>query len=160
MPILDDELDGLPQREETRCVAVIDETLPAGKAANAAAVMALTMGARQPQLIGEPLVDSAGNAHPGLVPIGIAVLGAPADELAALRDKARSSGLDVVDFPVQGQKTNDYGEFRRMVRETAPQDIRYLGVMLCGERKKINRIAGRYRLLTQRATEPSSWGTG
>jgi hypothetical protein len=156
MPILDDEFDDMPRREEMRCVAVIDDALPAGKAANAAAVMALTMGARQPQLVGDPLIDSAGNPHPGLVPIGVAVLGAPADELAGVRDKAKSAGLDVVDFPVQGQQTTDYREFRRMVRETAPEGIRYLGVMFYGERKKVNRIAGRYRLLTQRAAEPTN----
>jgi hypothetical protein len=156
MPIFADELDDLPRVEEMRCVALIDESLPVGKAANAAAVMALTMGARHPHLVGAALLDSAGNLHPGLVPIGIAVLGAPADELVGVRDKAKSAGLNVVDFPVQGQQTTSYAEFQRMVRETAPQDVRYLGVMVYGERKKVNRIAGRYRLLTERAAEPTN----
>jgi uncharacterized protein DUF2000 len=92
MPVFADELDDLPRVEEMRCVALIDESLPAGKAANAAAVMALTMGARHPHLVGAALLDSAGNLHPGLVPIGIAVLGAPADELVGVRDKAKAPG--------------------------------------------------------------------
>lgn len=135
--------------EQTRCVAVIDLGLPAGKAANAAAVMALTMGARHPHLVGEALTDSLGNAHPGLIPIGIPVLGAPAQDLPSIRGKAIQAGIEVVDFPVHGQQTNDYGEFRRMMSATAPNDVQYLGVMLFGTRKTVGRIVGKYALLRQ-----------
>jgi|SRR5579871_6284530 len=135
--------------EQTRCVAVIDLSLPAGKAANAAAVMALTMGARHPHLVGEALTDALGNTHPGLIPIGIPVLGAPLQDLPGIRGKAIQAGLEVVDFPVQGQQTNDYGEFRRMMSVTTPDAIQYLGVMLFGTRKKVGRIVGKYSLLRQ-----------
>ena len=144
--MLDDDED---VAEQTRCVAVIDLGLPAGKAANAAAVMALTMGARHPHLVGEALTDSLGNAHPGLIPIGIPVLGAPVQDLPSIRGKAIQAGIEVVDFPVQGQQTNDYGEFRRMMSATAPNDVQYLGVMLFGTKKKVGRIVGRYSLLRQ-----------
>jgi hypothetical protein len=151
MPITQDEFDQASWPVSTRCVAVVDDALPIGKAANAAAVMALTMGARQSHLVGEPLVDSAGNHHPGLIPIGIPVLGAPAADLASLRDRANQAGLEVVDFPAHGQQTNDYAEFRKMVGETAPDQVRYLGVMIYGERKKVSRIVGKYGLLRDRA---------
>jgi hypothetical protein len=133
--------------ELMRCVAVIDHTLPVGNAANAAAVMALTLGMRQPHLAGEPLIDASGHAHPGLIPIGIPVLGAPADDLATVRDKAVAAGLEVVDFPVQGQQTTDYAEFQRLVSQTDRTELRYLGVMIYGTRKKVSRIVGRYSLL-------------
>ncbi|SMF76906.1 Protein of unknown function [Tistlia consotensis] len=136
-----------------RCVAVIDRALPKGKAANAAAVMALSLGGRQPQLIGEPLVDAGGTAHVGLIPIGIPVLGAPAEDLPRLCAKARAAGIEVVDFPVQGQETTDYGRFRSLVAATAGAELRYLGVMLYGERRKVGRLVGRYRLL---ANEPAA----
>jgi hypothetical protein len=130
-----------------RCVAIIDAALPSGNAANAAAVMALTMGARQPELAGPPLIDRAGNQHPGLIPIGIPVLCAPGDELPRVREKAIAAGLDVVDFPVQGQETTDYVRFQSLMRETAPEAVRYLGVMIYGERKKVSRVVGKYGLL-------------
>ena len=133
--------------EPMRCVAVIDQTLPIGNAANAAAVLALTMGKRQPQLAGAPLVDASGDAHPGLIPIGIPVLGAPADDLPAIRGKAVAAGLEVVDFPVQGQQTTDYAEFQRLVGETNPEALRYLGVMIYGAKKKVSHVVGRYSLL-------------
>jgi Protein of unknown function (DUF2000) len=93
---------------------------------------------------------------PGLIPIGIPVLGAPATDLASLRDRARQAGLEVVDFPAQGQQTNDYVEFRRMVGETAPEQVRYLGVMIYGERKKVSRIVGKYSLLRDRAVNEAA----
>src|SRR5262249_33547065 len=133
--------------ESMRCVAVIDVALPSGNAANAAAVMALTMGARQPQLTGPGFIDQAGNEHPGLVTIGVPVLAAPADELPRGRAKAIAAGLDVVDLPAAGQETTDYDRFQSMMRQTAPEAVRYLGVMLYGERKKVSRIVGKYALL-------------
>ena len=105
------------------------------------------MGKRQPHLAGEALVDASGDAHPGLIPIGIPVLGAPADELPAIRGKAIAAGLEVVDFPVQGQQTTDYAEFRRLVSETNPEALRYLGIMIYGIKKKVSRVVGRYSLL-------------
>jgi len=137
--------------EPVRCVAVIDQALPIGHAANAAAVMALTMGKQQPQLVGEALIDAAGNVHPGLIPTGIAVLGAPAAELALLREKALQARLQVVDFPAYGQQTTDYAAFQRMMRAAAPAQILYLGLMLYGPRKKIARLVGKYGLLKPRA---------
>ena len=57
-----------------RCAIVLDRDLPIGQAANAAAVIAVTIGQRHPVLVGEQLVDASGFTHPGLIPIGIAVL--------------------------------------------------------------------------------------
>jgi hypothetical protein len=48
---------------------------------------------------------------------------------------------------VQGQETNDYAEFRRLVGATNPDALRYLGVMIYGAKKKVSRIVGRYSLL-------------
>ncbi len=76
----------------TRCVIIIDTDLPAGRAASAAAAIALTIGARHPQLVGSPLVDASGLRAPGLIPIGIPVLAAPQSELNALR----LQGLDTL----------------------------------------------------------------
>ncbi len=133
--------------EPQRCVAVIDAGLPLGKAANAAAVMALTMGARHPHLVGDALIDAAGNPHAGLILIGIPVLGAPKEDLPRIRQKEAEAGIEIVDFPVQGQETNDYGEFRRMMSGLAPDNIEYLGIMLFGARKRVGRIVGKYSLL-------------
>lgn len=131
----------------TRCVIVVDRDLPRGRLANAVAVIALTVGQRHPMLVGEPLVDGTGFAHPGLIPIGVALLAASRDELPAIRDRALAAGCDVVDFPVDGQQTKDYQTFRDAVAALAPEVISYTGVALVGQKKDISKIVGKLDLL-------------
>jgi hypothetical protein len=131
----------------TRCVIVLDRELPAGRLANAAAVIALTIGQRHAVLVGEPLIDASGFPHPGLIPMGIAVLGAPKDALLDIRRRGLEVGCDVVDFPADGQTTTDYEAFRRTVARTRPEAMTYLGVALVGQRKDINRIVGNLALV-------------
>jgi hypothetical protein len=128
-----------------RCVIVVDEGLPAGLAANAAAVLALTLGAREPSLVGAEIVDGKGETHPGLIPMGLPVLAAPRAELGALREAAVGAGLAVIDFPTVGQQTTDYEEFRATVARTSSPD--YLGVVVHGPRKAVARLTGRLSLL-------------
>ena len=85
--------DLVSEIEPGRCAIVVDQSLPVGRAANAAAVIALTMGKIHPDLAGVDLIDGSGLAHPGLIPIGISVLGATAEELKALREKATSRAI-------------------------------------------------------------------
>ena len=130
-----------------RCVIVVDNQLPAGRAANAAAVLALTVGHRHPALVGLPLVDASGVEHPGLIPIGIAVLAADQATLSGIRDKGAAAGCDIVDFPVQGQQTTDYSAFRDAVAQVATADLQYVGVALIGARKPIGKIVANLGLL-------------
>ncbi len=130
-----------------RCVIVIDASLPIGRAANAAAVIALTLGKRHPDLAGRDLVDASDFSHPGLIPIGIAVLGAPANDLGHVREKALARGLDVVDFPKQGQETTDYEAFGTSVAACLTEDLSYVGVGVFGSRKAVGKVVGKYALL-------------
>jgi hypothetical protein len=130
-----------------RCVIVVDEDLPAGLAANAAAVLALTLGAREPELVGEDFVDADSQPHLGLIPIGLPVLRASRDELVELRRRAGADGVSVVDFPVFGQRTNDYDEFRGMVAATPAAELSYLGLALSGPRRAVRRLTGTLALL-------------
>lgn len=130
-----------------RCVIVVDAALPVGKAANAAAVIALTIGQRHPSLVGAALVDADGLAHPGLIPIGIAVLAATQDELSALRVKGVEIGCDVVDFPEQGQTTTDYHAFCDVVSTVPTAELKYLGVALIGDKKPIRNAVANFGLL-------------
>jgi hypothetical protein len=130
-----------------RCVIIVDEALPAGLAANAAAVLALTLGARQPDLVGADFVDADAQPHPGLIPIGLPVLRAARLDLVEIRRRAAADGVSVVDFPAFGQQTNDYDEFRGMVAATPSAELSYLGVALSGPRRAVGRLTGRLALL-------------
>jgi hypothetical protein len=130
-----------------RCVIVVDAGLPAGLAANAAAVLALSIGARFPQLPGRDLLDADGSAHPGLIPMGLPVLSAPADRLPALRAAALDVGLDVIDFAAAGQQTTDYEAFAFAVARTPEAELTYLGVALCGPSRAVRKLTGAFPLL-------------
>lgn len=130
-----------------RCVIVVDQELAVGRAANAAAVLALTLGQRHPELVGAPLRDADGGLHPGLIPLGITVLAAPGDTLSAVRDKALAAACDVVDFPAQGQQTTDYAAFQDAVAQSRAADLRYVGVALFGARKTLNKLLAGLSLL-------------
>lgn len=134
-------------REEERCAIVVAAELPPGRAANAAAVIALTLGKRHPHLAGPDLVDASGLSHPGLIPIGIAILAAPAQELGEIRAKALHKGIDVVDFPAQGQETTNYVTFGAMVRQVPTEALTYVGVGLHGPRRQVGRVIGKLPLL-------------
>ena len=131
----------------TRCTIIIDKNLPIGLSVNAAAVIALTVGQRHPVLVGEPLVDASGFAHPGLIPIGIAVLAASQDELGDIRRRGLEAECDVVDFPIEGQKTKSYQTFREAIATIKPEEIKYLGIALTGSKKVIGKIVGELELL-------------
>lgn len=105
-----------------RCVILIDRSLPPGLAANAAAVLALTLGAAIPQLPGPDLADADDNLHPGLIPTGLPIVSAPGTQLPELRSRALAAGVRVIDFPTFGQQTTDYHEFRAHVAAT-PTDV-------------------------------------
>lgn len=142
----------VPEKQVTtfatpRCVIVVNQSLDVGRAANAAAVLALTVGQRHPSLVGAPLVDASGHSHPGLIPVGIAVLAGTAQDLSAVRDKAYAAGCDVVDFPAQGQQTNDYDSFREAVSMVETESLVYVGVALVGERKYVSKVVANLGLL-------------
>jgi hypothetical protein len=128
-----------------KCVVVVDEDLAPGKAANAAAVMAMTLGTKVPDLIGEDFADGAGTAHAGLFRYGLPVLKAPAEQLRELRAKAVAAEVGVIGMPVNGQQTNDYDEFVSMLASSV--DVAYLGLALYGPPKTVRKLTGSLGLL-------------
>lgn len=130
-----------------RCVIVVDEALAPGLAANAAAVLALTLGASVDGLMGEDLVDADGETHPGLIPTGLPVLCAPRPLLAQLRTRAAEAGVGIVDFPVFGLQTTDYDAVRGQVARTPTAELEYLAIALHGSRRAVGRLTGNLRLL-------------
>jgi hypothetical protein len=130
-----------------RCVIVLDEALAPGLAANAAAVLALTLGATEPALVGADAVDADGHPHPGLIPIGLPILRAPSTRLGELRALALARNVEVIDFPTFGQQTNDYDEFRSQVAATPAARLEYLGIALRGPKRAVTKLTGSLPLL-------------
>jgi hypothetical protein len=136
-----------PAAPPERFVVVLDEALPSGHAANVAAVLAITLGATVEGLMGEALVDGDGREHPGLIPFGLPILAASRAAIAELRTRAAAAEVGVIAFPAHGQQTNDWDAVRRHVAEVPPDELEWLGLVVHGSRRAVNRLTGNLRLL-------------
>ena len=135
------------QAADVRCVVVVDHGLAPGLAANAVGVLALTLGARLPGLVGPDLIDADGGQHPGLIAQGLPVLAAPGEALPALRARAAGMGLGVIGLPSAAQETTDYGAFRDRVAELTGDELAFLGLLVYGPRRAVSKVTGRLSLL-------------
>lgn len=129
-------------------VVVVDESLPAGIAANAAICTAAATAAQVEGLLGPAAVDADGSAHPGLPWAGCTVLRASAGQLAAIREKARGSeDVFVADMPAAAQLTRVYDEYLAETARTPSAELTLYAVSVVGPRNRVDRIAGRLPLL-------------
>lgn len=135
---------------DLKCVIVVDEALPAGVQANTAAILGITVGSRRPELVGCDARDASGVSHPGIITIPVPVLRSEGCRLRSLREKlAGPDFADVlsVDFSDVAQGCHTYGEYLDKAAATPEAGHVYLGVALCGPRKKVNRLTGSMPLL-------------
>ncbi|WP_336754978.1 DUF2000 domain-containing protein [Pantoea sp. USHLN298] len=134
--------------QDLRCVMILNASLPPGKATNAAAVMALTLGQRHPALVGDALEDASAHPSPGLIPVGIPVLAATPEQLSLLREKGELTGCDMVLFPEEGQSTTDYQALSAAMRQQPRQQWRLLGVAVVGEKKALRKLTANLALFS------------
>ncbi|WP_329390906.1 DUF2000 domain-containing protein [Streptomyces sp. NBC_01716] len=144
-----DATTGLSTRQAPlKWVVVIDESLPAGRAVNAAVCTAAAVGRALPDLLGGDGRDGSGQLHPGLPWAGCSVLAADAATLHALREKATAKeDVFVVDMPEPAQTSRIYDEYLGLLAGTKHEDLTYLAVGLVGPRNRIGKLVGKLPLL-------------
>lgn len=136
--------------QNEKCVMVIDENLPMGVIANTAAIMGITLGKKMPEIVGEDVYDGTGNTHLGLIEFPVPILKGNADMIKAIREKLYEpdfSDLIVVDFSDLAQCCKTYVEFTEKMNSIAGTDLNYLGLAICGAKKKVNKLTGSMALL-------------
>lgn len=136
--------------QNEKCVMVIDEKLPLGVIANAAAIMGITLGKKMPEVVGADVRDRSGREHLGIIEFPVPVLRGDAERIKGIREKLYEpefSDLTVVDFSDLAQVCKTYGEFVEKMGETEEGELNYFGIAICGEKKKVNRLTGSLGLL-------------
>ena len=129
-------------------VVVVDESLPAGSATNAAVCVAATTGAAVDGLIARGGPDASGAGHPGLQWAGCSVLAASAEQLAQLRAKAVESGdVLVVDMPAAAQAHRVYDDYLTELAATQPEGLGVCAISLVGPRNRVDRLVKKLSLL-------------
>lgn len=129
---------------------VIDESLPPGLIANTAAIMGITLGKKLPEVVGADVTDRSGVRHPGIIEFPVPILRGTRAAIRRIREKLCQPDfqeLTAVDFSdlAQGRKT--YGEFIEKMGQVPESALGYLGVTICGPRKKVNQLTGSMPLL-------------
>lgn len=133
-----------------KCVMVLDGTLPLGLVANTAAILGVTLGKHRPQAVGEDVVDQSGRSHLGIIEFPVPILRGTPELLQALRQKLYEPAYQDVtaaDFSGLAQGCKTYEEFAGKMAGTPEQELRYLGLALCGPKKKVNALTGSLPLL-------------
>ena len=146
----DDEIDtSAPTRAaRLKWVVVINDSIPAGRAVNAAVCVAGATVAAVGGLLGPDAVDAAGQTHPGLPWAGCSVLTADAETLRAIRAKGEGhEATFVADMPEAAQTTRVYDEYLGAMSSNEAEEIEYLAVSLVGPKNRIDKIVGRLPLM-------------
>ncbi len=88
--------------------------------------------------------------HLGIIAFPVPVLRGNAQSIRAIREKlytAEFSDLTAVDFSDLAQGCKGYDEFIRKMADTPEQALSYLGIAICGSKKKVNQLTGSMPLL-------------
>lgn len=139
-------LDLATREARLKWVIVVDESLPAGLAVNAAVCIASGTATGVGGLMGPATPDATGSPHPGLPWIGCSVLGATRERLAGLRAAAADrDDVFVADMPAIAQETRVYTDYVGKV--AASDGLDYLAVSLVGPRKAVDKLVRGLSLL-------------
>lgn len=133
-----------------KCVMLIDDSLPLGLIANTAAIMGITLGQKMPEVVGSNVADRRGRTHLGIIEFPVPILKAPPERIKAIREalyEDEFAYLTVVDFSNLAQGCKTYSEFIEKMAQTDEAALSYLGIALCGNKKKINKLTGSLPLL-------------
>lgn len=137
-------------RRNEKCVMVIDGSLPAGMIANTAAIMGITLGKTLPEVVGADVTDQSGGRHLGIIEFPVPILRGTRPALKELREALCQPGfqeLTVVDFSELAQGCRTYDEFIEKMGHATENALEYIGVAICGPKKKINQLTGSMPLL-------------
>lgn len=138
------------QTNEWKCVMVIDKELPVGVIANTAGILGITLGRELPEQVGVDVADASGTLHRGIVETPVPILQGTPDSIRDLRERLYSPDFEdvlAVDFSDAAQSCRTYDEWIRKAAGIPEGDLRYLGLAICGAKKKVNRLTGNLPLL-------------
>ena len=140
-----------------KCVLVIRDDLPRGLQVNTAAVLALSIGKRAPDVVGPDVEDATGALHSGITTIPIPILKADEKTIRSIAEagwaltnrspKAAEQDLYLVDVTDAAQTTKDYRSYREKLLTTPSEKLRYLGIALYGAEAAVRSLTGSLGLL-------------
>lgn len=137
-------------QQAEKCVIIIDGSLPLGIIANIAAILGITLGKRIPEAVGADVADQSGSVHMGIIQFPVPILRGSPETIRQIREKLNQpdfQALMAADFSDLAQGCRTYAEFTDRMTHTAEHTLRYLGLVVCGPKRAVNRLTGNLPLL-------------
>ena len=136
--------------DNLKCVMIVDENLPLGLIANTTAVMGITLGKFNQEVVGADVYDKTGRPHLGIIEFPVPILKGNPERLREIKSKLYQpefSELTVVDFSDVAQGCKTYDEFIGKMADIDESALNYMGIGICGNKKLVNKLAGSLPLL-------------
>lgn len=133
-----------------KCILIIDNTQPTGIIANIASVLSLTLGRKIDKIVSHDVFDRQGERHLGITQLPLPILGASQEKIKEIREHILSFGLEnllLVDFSTIAQQARTYEAYERAMLNAGKDELHYIGIGVCGEKKIINKATGNLRLI-------------
>ena len=133
-----------------KCVILVDHTLPLGLIANTSAVLAISIGKKYQEIVGEDVLDGDQTLHRGITSIPIPILKGEKDLIWETRKKLLEMDMDdlyYVDFCDVAQSSKTYDRYKSCLEKSSSEKLRYLGIALCGPEKVVSSLTGNIPLL-------------
>ena len=134
---------------DDKCAIIVDESLPIGRIANAAAVLSMSLGNRHPHLIGEDLEDHQGQMRAGITTMALPILkgGGRLHEMRSALSQEDPDQLTVIDLIDATSSTRTYEEYAAKLKSTPIENLTYYGIAIYGPKQVVNKHTGSLGLL-------------
>lgn len=133
-----------------KCVLIIDPLLSTGVIANVAGILSISVGSKIKGLVGEDITDKNAFTHSGLPQLPMPVLGASPEKLRDIIMEVVHGAQDdilIFDFNNFSQQAKTYEEYTSLIQNSSTDEILYMGIALCGNKKSVNSIIKGLKLI-------------
>lgn len=133
-----------------KCVLIIDNAQPTGIVANIASVLSMTLGNKVDNIVSHDVYDKQGEKHLGITQLPIPILGAAPDKIKDIRKNLLALDIEdfvLVDFSTIAQHSKTYDEYELEMQKADEDELHYIGIGICAEKKVINKSTGNLSLI-------------
>ena len=129
-----------------KAAIILDEKLPAGLLANAAACIATGIFRGEEAALGPEVVGGDCTFIP-ITKIGIPILKKGHKDFPEILQRARTNNVKTMVFTYEAQSTNSYEEYMKRVTGKKLADLKIVGIGVIGDDAAVTKVAGDLPLL-------------
>lgn len=126
-----------------RIAIIVNRKLRPGPAANACAIIGMTIGRLRPRAIGRAVEDAGGLAHQGITSLPVPILAADEEVLKRLfleASKESSDRIVAIPFSETARVSRTYDEYEERLSRTGFDELSLCGLGLCGDPDEVRRL--------------------